>query len=749
MLDYDTNICPICQEGTITEVGDSLVCSVCGVQDAVAVLGRLLNLPLSIARQVYTKRLYGSPDLPDEPNIACQSYGPGACCVTNVMYTDGSTSNEYPSLFGALDAAGDVIIVDSLDLWHSSPFPNTLIWSSAWLPHWSPMFTSRKVYVLFTAGGPREKESRAVALSLNSAQAEVHLAPFTRWEDLPSIPLYGQFHGSTSVEDAMAADGLKDVIAKFHYQMVNGKLTYRSNLIVPIHQLVEAVIQWLKVKGGKFLWDADSSCGHLIFNGRDYPLLYNSPLLRSFLFTTGGILASTGEGKAIIDGLCSMAEEAEHVVPIPWLTCDPKRKEIYLRQGSTMITVKPGEVVEHPSQSLSFDLIQGDRKWFSPMKLMHLSPEEKIEGLKMLFSAVANFFAVPDVAREIIICWLMSIFLKDFSSIRPGMVITGPASTGKSTMLQLLYWLFYGKNESELPTFPSPAGLWRTGSVEPFLPIDNKNMDGMEEAVRTFLDVSATGGKRIMGVSSTSNHDTKNQKVHSLVMISGLDVPLHHDVRTRYIEIVTDFQHKTEFFPLRDKERVFDNRDFILSAVLQCLAEDVLPNLDQYLNREICRKYRILLDSKERIVDYFMLMVAIGSAFQTLGIIPAGPLDERWPDYINSRADKTDNANARTIEWWKNFKIALIREGIQFTDDVGWKVINRDHKRVGIEGTPEELLNALAWAANVLKRKLPWDSTKALINALKMETKAWLNTGWTLAADEDFEHIRILWGDGI
>ena len=741
MLGYDTNRCPICNENDIIESESNLICPKCGSVDTIVVLSKLLNLSMSIAKQVYAQDLYSAPVLDGSEVLLAET-----SCVINAMYEDGHTSKEYPSLFGSLQSQGHIYIVSEPNKVVESPYPNTLTWSNRWLPHWSPMFAERTVYILYTS---QESECRAIAMSLRSAGANVFLAPFTSWDHLEDIPPFQTAQRMKEAKAPEEVDDLKDVIAKFHYSMSCGKLIYKTNLNVPIYVVVEAVITWIKSHGGKFLWDADSNTGHLIYEGRDYPLQYNNPLLRSFLKTRGGILGSTGEGKAIIDGLCSMAEEAEHVMPISWLSCDPTDRTISIRQGDSLITVKENSITTTAAQTLSFDLIQGDRKWFSPIKFQHLSEVEKEQGLKLLFTAVADFFAVPPVARELIICWLLAIFLKDMSSIRPGMVITGPASTGKSTMLQLLYWLFYGCNESELPTFPSVAGLWRTGSVEPFLPIDNKNMDGMEEAVRTFLDVAATGGKRIMGVAGGSNLDTKTQKVHSLVMISGLDVPLHQDVRTRYIEVVTDFQWKGEFFPLRDKQFLLSHRDQILSAVLHLLAYDVLPTLDLFVNSDMCRKHRILLDTKERMVDYFLLMLAIGSALQRAGVIASGSLEDRWTDYMRERADKTDNVNAKTIEWWKNFKIALVREVTVYAESSNWNVTVLNNKRVGISGSPEELLNALAWAANVLKRKLPWDSAKSLINAFKMEAKAWQNCGWTLDFTENFENISLLWGDGV
>ncbi len=133
-----------------------------------------------------------------------------------------------------------------------------------------------------------------------------------------------------------------------------------------------------------------------------------------------------------------------------------------------------------------------ERSWFHDLIIV------PGDGLSMLFDLVAKYFSVPLVAKEIVVCWLISIFLQDYSPIKPGIRVWGPASSGKSVMLQLIYWLFYGGEDSKLPTFTT-AGLWRRASIEPLIMIDNENVEYVGESLRTFLDLCSTGGKRVLG----------------------------------------------------------------------------------------------------------------------------------------------------------------------------------------------------------------------------------------------------------
>jgi hypothetical protein len=280
-------------------------------------------------------------------------------------------------------------------------------------------------------------------------------------------------------------------------------------------------------------------------------------------------------------------------------------------------------------------------------------------------------------------------------------------------------------------------------------------VEEIDESFRSFLDVCATGGKRIMGVSGSST-ETRIQKAHTLVAISGLDNFLHHDVRTRYIEIVTGFEYKFEYHAIEDRETILLSRDLILSSVFKLIANDVLPNITQYTARDISTKYRAMLDSKERIVDYFLIMLAIGEALQKKGFIAEGDLGIRWSDYIKSNATDTDINNADTVEWWKLFKLAMLTKKDDFMQltDAGfvskcpWVFITNNGLRFGIKGSPEQLMTALSWTAKVLNRRCPWSSSKAMLRAHKIDGNAWKALGWEFNID-DPDNITLKWGDGV
>jgi hypothetical protein len=376
--------------------------------------------------------------------------------------------------------------------------------------------------------------------------------------------------------------------------------------------------------------------------------------------------------------------------------------------------------------------------------------------LMMLKTAFIDYFAIPSVAKEIILTWLLGIFLQDFSSIRPGIHVTGPASTGKSTILLLCYWLFYGKNSMSLPGGMTKAGLWRLATVEPFILIDNKNLTGMSESLQEFLDMCATGGERGLGVANGSARDMMHQQAHSIVMLSGLDHCIHQDVRTRYFEIQTDFRYKTGFYAINNKKMILNNRNLIMSSVFRMFSKDVLPNLHKYANEEMARKYRLLLtDKKERTVDYFLLMLAIGEALQKYNVIESGDLGLRWSEYLRNEARIADKMNAISIEWWKNFKIALLMKADEFnvfrdgkmTSNFPYTFIEENGKRFGITGSKEEILNAMAWTANVLKRKLPWNNIRELCHDHTADLSAWNDAGWSYKFDEETMTVR--WGDGV
>jgi len=751
VLGMNIKDCPLCKNGTLSETDETVRCSNCGPVSNTTLISAVYGVSKLMASKLLatgkTKTL-AQTSKKQFAQFAYSNAAPGT--IINALDENGDQLIDVPTIYPMLEDGYDVILTD--EFVPDTPYPSpVMIYKGGINPEWCSWFQGKTVTIIYHSNEPL---ARTLAKMLTDMDAAVRLGKYA--VDGPTsynsaVACLGVKDRVIELEDRKSLKGvsLRELVESYHSIILKGRVIYKPSLQIPVAKAVDGVIQWFRDNGARFLWDTSEDQGYMLYNNRVYILRESNPLLRSLLKELGGISRATSDGKAIFEGMTALANTSEEVRPMQWLNVDTVKGEIAIRQGETTIKVSKEGVRVEEIDSLSYDLILGDKKWFTPITFKEGS---KHDGLDMLFRGVADYFACPPVARELLISWLIAIFLKDYSSIRPGVRVSGPASTGKSTMLQLLYWLFYGKDDMELPAFPTVAGLWRISSMEPFIPLDNKNLEDMGDDVRTFLDVAATGGKRVLGVSGGDTREVRFQKAHTFVLISGLDVSLHHDVRTRYFEIETDPTYKTGFYSLKQRQFLFENRDTIMSAILELLSQDVLPTIQEYANEQMAAKYRVLLDTKERTVDYFLLMLAVGSALQKYGLIPEGDLGIRWTDYIREKADATDRNTALTVEWWRNFKIAVTKSRDQifdFTSDTPYpfNFIYKDKKIIGITGSPEDLLNALAWAAKELGRQLPWKTVRAYTTEMKQDKKTWDLMGWEQVISG--ETIILKWGEGI
>ena len=720
---YETDECPFCRNKTVVQVEGVVVCPVCGVLDPGATIGKLLSLPAGMGSSIYNSGLYGKVK-DGEINAYYRGYAINSCQCGVFQYN-------YPSLFPGLPGEGNVIIVDDVMLTVGGP--PSAVGFNTWSQFWNGNFSGRQVTILYKE---QEFTCRQIAQSLKLQGSDVRLAPFTGDWEKDELNAKESFVRSTDGCQKKQLDDLREIIDQYHVcPGPGGSPIYKKAINAPLRIIVQDVIDWFRRKGATFLWDDDCDIGYMMFNKEMYPLDHRDAKLKSLMWNAGGILQTSSEGACIIEGMCCQAHESDHLHAEPYINVDPEKGMIELRQSPTVIAIGDGNVIIHPYASLTYDMILKNQKWFKPIELM----DNGLEGLQLLWPTICRRMAIPDVAREIVLCWICGIYLQGYSSIRPGLRLYGPPSTGKSTMLQILNWFFYGNPTNDLTSISTSAGLWRKSSLEPFLALDNLNvtLGDFGEGLRTFLDLSSTGGTRVIGVQG-SGIETKTQRANSFVAISGLDSFLHHDVKTRYIEVETDPKERSDFFAHLDKPDILRNRNAMWSSMFRLISNNILPSLNTVFTRDSSITCRKILGEKERIVDYFLVMAAIGQALQHEGIFNGGDIITRWSSYIKERSSETSVRNSSTMHWWNNFRIASAVRSAEFGELLlsgeghYATTLTDGDKLIGISGTDNQLLAVLSWTAKVLNQNLPWKSVKDYANAIRDDRDAWKSSGWTV-----------------
>ena len=538
---------------------------------------------------------------------------------------------------------------------------------------------------------------------------------------------------------------LKELIASFHKKTTSAGVTYGKRM-VPSHVLCEAVAEWFKQNQGAFFWD---KIGYLRFKGTCYNLETSNSYLRSMLLQEGGISRETAEGRIIIDSLvhCSsyaMKQRLEH-----WIAPDPKDPFcVYLNiYDEKTLKLTPGNIELVDVKSIP--ILQSERH--EDFQSFEYNPKGSIkEGLDLLFSKCVNHFTLNTIQRELVICWLITALVSHFSTIKPGMRIKGLADAGKSTVLRLLFWFFFGSSKEELP-MGTLAGLWRRAIKEPILFIDNLNVSEINEGFRTFFDLASTGGERI--VAATRGQGVTTQRAHTLVLMTGLDTFPYEDVISRYIEVEASISKRGDYFKSKDKQDLIEARPVIMNSVLKLIAYEVLPAIQKSQGRYTTKIISQKLKEKSRIGEYLSLMLIVAKCIKkySTALIRTEYLEDLWIKEILTVARKDENVGGVSLDWWKSFHTAItknievaypkrpLKDGLRVkiethphaTIDFLAKKMKSGHMLFGVRGTSTELLGYLRWTARMESSRLPWANVRKLGQAYRAEHTTWELSSWT------------------
>lgn len=716
ILGYEIETCPFCQKGTLNEVGDTIVCSGCGLQNKSFLLAKILNIASKEAVRYIVSGDYGRVE-EGEGIITAKVNG---IPVNSYDVNSGKFQYSYPSIFPEIPE-GDIICFEK--------FLTKFCFFNEWSSEWTKQFKGKEV--CFNSIDGKFGIHQAKLCAQEGAAVFVNGEPLNPINSKDSL----EHTISTSVESM----SLIEILDNLHcIQDKNGNNVYNRGSKVAPRVPVEITIDWFLKRGAKFLFNYQDDCGYMIYESKLYVCDSKNRKFLSLLWEIGRISVATNEGRNIIAGLCAMANTSEPVVLKTWIDGDTKENIIKINQGSSIIIISQNEVKVKPSEEVTFESLLGD-KWFKPLELADIDINE---GLNLLEDKYMKWLAVPPVAREIITCWVLSTFLKDYSSIRPGIRVSGKYSSGKSTILYLSNWLFYGTEKLGVTGKSTPAGLWRKASVEPILFLDNENVKKslLSADLQQFLDLCATGAGRTLATKDSSL-ETKTQNATAFIMISGLDSFMNHDVKTRYIEIIAPVVRtpegrdanpwKSKFIPMIDIPELLSSRNKIMSSILRVISTDVIPNLHTIKDRDIYYDCYNKLGSKHRITDYFMIMSLLGESLQRRGIFPEGNLRERWIKYITDTSTVTDLQNASTIEWWELFKICYNRHTELFAQYLaenptkGEVILDNEDKLIGVIGTKEFLFLCMRWVNKETGSPCPWTRAVDLLDEMNSDIEAW------------------------
>ncbi|NOZ67990.1 MAG: toprim domain-containing protein [Deferribacteres bacterium] len=402
---------------------------------------------------------------------------------------------------------------------------------------------------------------------------------------------------------------------------------------------------------GRFFFDKMDNV-YLLYQHRIYTVGNNRPFNALMKKTT--ILLPTKEpGRSVWESLASDAYNNGRQIDLAsWIHTDRNTDTIYVNLNSpnNMILKISAKGIEEIPNGLNKDgiLLKSSRKI---LPVNFLPDSDMAEGLRFLKELVFDNLTCEPEQRYLIICWLMSAFLLDFTPYMALMKFSGASSSGKTTAARLLSLLIYG---SDHLGDPSAAAAYAVASQNPLLIIDNLEHDDFTKSILKFLLLSATKGGKEKRTAGTESETTEEQP-KALVLITAIEPFTKPELINRTYDIDFRFRFKSDDFVEDEVIReIIKRRDLMLSAIIKFLHGEVLPNLRErkdYINI-LKKEYRN--HSKNRTDEFLSLLMVMLN--RLLNYIPYYDEDhslhgvetgekeirKRWIEYQDAKAKDTE-----------------------------------------------------------------------------------------------------------
>lgn len=392
----------------------------------------------------------------------------------------------------------------------------------------------------------------------------------------------------------------------------------------------------------------------------------------------------------------------------------------------------------------------------------------------MLFDGLA----CDPAQRYLVLAWTLSAFLLPLSQTRPLMKMEGGSGSGKTTAARFCSLLLYG---ADMVGRSSTAGDYSMGATEPLIIKDNLETDDINKQSLNFLLLAATGATNIKRSHGTESGVT-TERLNCLVAITAIEPFAKPELinRTYLVEFTKRYQ-RPDFLENRSIQKLTGRRAEILSAWLQILSEDILPNLgrlDHYV--EYIREHHQNF-SKDRTTEFMALLVLIARSI--LKYIPL-PEDlrvaagDRSPEFVlldewvrrqNESSNETElgtNAVLHLLEGLRRVFLIDFSHRAQEIDDKVWCAmmglevfreplddgdgVPTGQHQYHFEATMGGLLDMMRRYAKEFGMKVPFENARQLAARRRNEDKTLEGAGWIFRPSRKVhgeQYWEIAWKD--
>lgn len=312
-------------------------------------------------------------------------------------------------------------------------------------------------------------------------------------------------------------------------------------------------------------------------------------------------------GRFILNHITNKAyKESEFSKTGSWTMCDGGK--LYVHAGKDRILKLSKGAPVYIKNAVNEDRVLLDLP-IPKMAVKEPPTSKPAEGLHLLKSLFMDNLAMREEDKYQLVCWLLSIFFRDFVRPKPLVRFLAKTASGKSTCSKLVSMLLYGE-ELLSHSASTVAATYEMSSRYPLLILDNLETRNMTPALEDFLLVAATGGMKAKRTMSTDT-GLVMLPVNSLILTNGIEPFNKHELIDRTLEISLDleryandkYQETKVFSGLRE------NREKIMSAVLYLMYRYVLPRISRGEIARIMKEFG--RHGKERFNEYLAVMCVV------------------------------------------------------------------------------------------------------------------------------------------
>lgn len=285
---------------------------------------------------------------------------------------------------------------------------------------------------------------------------------------------------------------------------------------------------------------------------------------------TGQVPTSNG-GRTFFEVLSSLATvHGKERDQFSWLHTDVKSCVIWFNlnnERKEIVKISPEGVQIIPNGNNGDSVILTDSRKMQPVQF--LVDADLAEADRLLKELLIDNITCDPGQKLLIITWLCSFLLMDFSSTKPMTRFEGPAGSGKTTASKLISTLLYGAPQHKKST---DAANYTDGSKNPLIVLDNIEVKQMTDELVAFMLTSITGVAREKRRGGT-DAETIVEQTKCLINTTGIE-PLCGDLteimsRTFTVNFDVALHENPSFIESRVIAEIQQHRDLIMSAIFK------------------------------------------------------------------------------------------------------------------------------------------------------------------------------------